>query len=409
MAIGMAGSWKLDIQRSVVVGPLAGLRAGFEAELERSGYSSATALGYLRRFAQLSCWMESEGLGLSDFSPAVLERFGAACRAAGYRDYVSIRGQKPMLAFMRSTGHCSSEPVLVGPVDELLGRFAVWLSRERHLAPSSVETYVWHARGLLARLVVGERVELSRLDAVFVRRFVLDTCPRLGRASAKVTVVAVRQLLAFLYVAEEIDRPLTDAVPSVAGVRLSGLPKRLETAQVKRILDACDRGTVAGRRNYAIVLLLARLGIRAGEAAGLLLDDIDWRSGEITVRGKGRAHRLPLPDTVGDAIAAYLRDGRPAMVRTRAVFVTVLPPARALGRGGVCEVIVRAAVVAGVGHVNSHRLRHTLASEMLAGGADLPAIGQVLGHRMLEATAIYAKCDRETLRQIARSWPGALA
>jgi integrase len=171
-------------------------------------------------------------------------------------------------------------------------------------------------------------------------------------------------------------------------------------------LDACDRSTVAGRRNYAIVLLLARLGIRAGEAAGLLMDDIDWRSGEITVRGKGRTHRLPLPDEVGEAIVMYLRNGRPAMTDTRAVFVTVLPPARALGRGAVGELVVRAARVAGVGHVNSHRLRHTLASEMLAGGADLPAIGRVLGHRMLEATAIYAKCDRDTLRQIARPWPG---
>lgn len=409
IAIGMAGSWKLGIQRSMDVGPLAGLRAGFGAELERSGYSPATACGYVRRFAQLSCWMEEQGLGLSDFSPAVLERFCAACRATGYRDYVSIRGNKPMLAFLRATGHCRAEPVSVGPVEEFLDRFAVWLSRERHLAPSSVETYVWHARGLLARLVVGEHVELSRLDAVFVRRFVLDTCPRLGRASAKVTVVAVRQVLAFLYAAEEIERPLTDAVPSVAGVRLSGLPKRLETHEVKRILDACDRSTAAGRRNYAIMLLLARLGIRAGEAAGLRLDDIDWRSGEVVVRGKGRAHRLPLPDAVGDAIVAYLKDGRPAMADTRAVFVTTLPPPRALGRGAVCQLVVRMAEVAGVGHVNAHRLRHTLASEMLAGGADLPAIGQVLGHRMMEATAIYAKCDRETLRQIARPWPGATA
>jgi integrase/recombinase XerD len=409
MPIGMAGSWKLDLSRSVETGPLAGLRAGFEEELARSRYSSATALGYLRRFAQLSCWMEQQGLGLADFSPEVLERFGAACRAAGYRDYVSIRGHKPMLAFLRATGNCSSGPVAVEPVGELLDRFEVWLSRERHLAPSSVETYVWHARGFLKRLVVGEHVELSRLDAMFVRRYVLDTCPRLGRASAKVTVVALRQLLAFLYVAAEIERPLVDAVPAVAGVRLSGLPKRLEAVQVERILGACDRSTVAGRRNYAIVLLLARLGIRAGEAAGLLLDDIDWRSAEIAVRGKGRAHRLPLPDVVGEAIAAYLRNGRPTTADTRAVFVTVLPPARALGRGAVCGLVVRAASVAGVGHVNAHRLRHTLASDMLAGGADLPAIGQVLGHRMLEATAIYAKCDRATLRQIARPWPGVSA
>ncbi len=388
------------------MGLLAGLRAGFEAELSRQGYSPGTAVGYLRRFAQLGCWMQAQGLELSEFSPVVLERFGAACRAAGYRDFVSIRGDKPVLAYLRALGLGSVEPADPGPVDELLARFADWLSRERYLAPQSVVTYVWHARALVQRLAAGDRIELRRLDVAFVRRFVLDTCPRQGRAMAKMTVVAVRQLLAFLYVEEAIDRSLVSAVLSVAGARLSGLPKRLGHGEVQRMLDACDRGTVAGRRNFAIVMLLARLGIRVGEAAGLLLDDIDWRSGEIMVRGKGRGHRLPLPDAVGDAIAGYLRGGRPATADTRAVFVTVLPPARAMGRGAVCRTVVRVSRDAGLGNVNAHRLRHTLASEMLAGGADLPAIGQVLGHRMLEATAIYAKCDRETLRAIARPWPG---
>ncbi|MGH2884092.1 MAG: tyrosine-type recombinase/integrase, partial [Solirubrobacteraceae bacterium] len=267
----------------------------------------------------------------------MLERFGAACRAAGYRDYVSIRGDKPVLAYLRAIGLCPVVSSSSGPVDELLGRFAGWLSGERHLAPSSVVTYVWHARALVERLAVGDRMELERLDAAFVRRFVLDRCPRQGRAMSKVTVVAVRQLLAFLYVEELVERQLVEAVPSVAGARLSGLPKRLGRGEVQRMLDACDRGTAVGRRNFAIVMLLARLGIRAGEAAGLLLDDIDWRSGEFTVRGKGRGHRLPLPDAVGDAIASYLRDGRPMAAVTRAVFVTVLPPPRAMGRGAVCE------------------------------------------------------------------------
>jgi integrase/recombinase XerD len=174
------------------------------------------------------------------------------------------------------------------------------------------------------------------------------------------------------------------------------------------MLDACDRGTPGGRRDFAIVTVLARLGIRAGEAAGLRLDDIDWRAGELTVRGKSGAQRLPLPDVVGEALVAYLCDGRPVDAQTRAVFVTVLPPARAMGRSAIRETVARASRRAGLGRINAHRLRHTLASELLAAGVDLPAIGQVLGHRMLESTAIYAKCDRNTLRRIARPWPGAM-
>jgi integrase/recombinase XerD len=267
--------------------------------------------------------------------------------------------------------------------------------------------YEFHARGLLERFVRGDRVEVERLDAAAVRGYVVEVCPRQGRASAKLTVVAIRQLLAFLYAEGELGQRLECAVPSVAGSRLAGLPKRIGADDAQRLLDACDRSTVSGRRDFAIVALLARLGVRIGAAAEPRLDDIDWRAGEITVRGKGDSQRLPLPHLVGEAIAGYLRDGRSAGAECRAVFLTVLPPARPMCRTAFCAVVVRAAERAGLGHVNAHRLRHTLASEMLAGGADLPSIGQVLGHRMLETTAVYAKCDRETLRRIARPWPGA--
>jgi site-specific recombinase XerD len=222
-------------------------------------------------------------------------------------------------------------------------------------------------------------------------------------------VVAIRKLLAFLYAEGEIEHRLDRAVPSVAGSRLAGLPKRIGADNVRRLLDACDRSTANGRRDFAIVSLVARLGVRIGAVAELRLDDIDWRAGEITVRGKGDSQRLPLPQQVGEAIADYLHNGRPAAAETRAVFLTVLPPARPMCRTAFAWVVVRAAERAGLGHVNAHRLRHTLASEMLAGGADLPSIGQVLGHRMLESTAVYAKCDREVLRRIARPWPGAPA
>ncbi|MGZ6623039.1 MAG: site-specific integrase [Solirubrobacteraceae bacterium] len=383
------------------------MKAGFAAELERQGYSPATADPYVRRFGNLNGWMAREGLAVEDLSPAVVERFCSACRAAGYHHYTSIRGVKPLLAYLRAVGLAGEERMAQSPLELVLVRFACWLERERHLAPVSIATYVSHARPLLERFAVADRVALERLDAAAVRRFVVEVCPLQGRASAKLTVVAVRQLLAFLYLDGELERPLSAAVPSVAGIRLSGLPKRLERGEVQRILDACDRETVTGRRGFAIVMLMARLGVRGGEIANLVLDDVDWRAGEITVRGKGRELRLPLPAAVGEALVAYLGDGRPAGVETRAVFVTRLPPVRAMSRAAIREEIARLSERAGLGRVNAHRLRHTLAAEMLAGGADLPAIGQVLGHRMLETTAIYAKCDRDTLRRIARQWPGA--
>lgn len=409
MSVGMTPQQFSLIPRSTSRGPLDGLKAGFAAQLERQGYSPATADPYLRRFGNLNGWMAQEGLAVEDLSPAVVERFCAACRAAGYHHYTSIRGVKPLLAYLHTIGLAGAEQVPRPAVELLLDRFAVWLERERHLVPVSIATYVAHARPLLERFAVADWVALERLDAAAVRRFVVDVCPRQGRASAKLTVVAVRQLLAFLYLDGELAHPLSGAVPSVAGSRLSGLPKRLERGEVQRILDACDRETVTGRRGFALVMLMARLGVRSGEIATLRLDDIDWRAGEMTVRGKGRALRLPLPAAVGEALVAYLRDGRPAGVETRAVFVTRLPPVRAMGRSAIREEIARATVRAGLGRVNAHRLRHTLAAEMLAGGADLPSIGQVLGHRMLETTAVYAKCDRDTLRRIARPWPGATA
>jgi site-specific recombinase XerD len=198
-------------------------------------------------------------------------------------------------------------------------------------------------------------------------------------------------------------------VPSVAGWRLSALPKRLEPEQVDALLDSCDRSTSIGRRDLAILTVLARLGLRAGEVAALSLEDIDWRAGELVVHGKGnRSERLPLPHDVGDAIVGYLRDGRPATAQDRAVFVRVRAPHHRVSSGAVTYVVEAAALRAGLGLVHAHRLRHTAASEMLRCGATLEEVGQVLRHRHAATTAIYAKADRNALRQIARPWPGAI-
>jgi integrase len=244
------------------------------------------------------------------------------------------------------------------------------------------------------------------MTAADVTEFVLAACPGRAAGSAKLIVCALRSLLRWLHLTGVAPASLSIAVPSVAGWRLSGLPRGLEPAQLRRLLAACDRRTATGRRDYAIMLLLARLGLRAGEVARLELEDIDWRRGELAVLGKGnRAERLPLPADVGAAIAAYLRRGRPATAQWRSVFVRVHAPRRALTTGGVTMVVFDAAQRAGLGKIHAHRLRHTAATAMLRAGSPLVEIGQVLRHRSPLSTAIYAKVDRDALAVLARPWP----
>jgi integrase/recombinase XerD len=211
-------------------------------------------------------------------------------------------------------------------------------------------------------------------------------------------------LLRYLHLAGLIEAPLVWAVPSVADLRDRTLPRGLEPAAVGRLLASCDRRRLVGRRDYAILLLLARLGLRAGEVAAIGLDDVDWRAGLLLVRGKGgRQDLLPLPVDVGEAIVSYLR-GRPRC-ECRALFLRVTAPRRELNRSTIGWVVRAACDRAGLARVGAHRLRHTAATEMLRAGASLPEIGQVLRHREHKTTSIYAKVDRKALRALARPWP----
>jgi site-specific recombinase XerD len=282
---------------------------------------------------------------------------------------------------------------------------------ERGLSVITARVYIDAVRPFLAGRVSadGRRLDLWGIRAGDVVVFVVGRCPALSRGAAKQTTTALRSLLAYLHVGGEIARPLAGAVPSVAGWRLVGLPKGLEPDQVQALLVSCDRGTVNGCRDFTILTTLVRLGLRAGEVAALSLDDVNWRAGEITVRGKGDCcERLPLPADVGEAMSVYLRDRRPAGAE-RALFVRIKAPHGPLTSGAVSSIVSAAARRAGLGFVGAHRLRHTVATEMLRAGASLPEIGQVLRHRHMSTTAIYAKTDREALREIARPWPGAPA
>lgn len=207
-----------------------------------------------------------------------------------------------------------------------------------------------------------------------------------------------------------IPQPLACAVPAVARWRSSSLPKGISSAEVKQLLAACDRRTSMGRRDFAILTMLVRLGLRPAEVASLRLGDIDWHRGEIAISGKGpRLERLPLPVYVGEAIAGYLRRGRPHSAQDGSVFVRAFAPHRALTACAVSAIVMRASKRAGITHIHACRLRHTAASELLAAGASLQEVGQVLRHQRPETTAIYAKVDRKALRTLALPWPGGVA
>jgi integrase/recombinase XerD len=399
-----------DPSRVRVRGPLEAFAPGFVAELGRVGYSPVGATLQLRLMARLSRWMQSEGLGPAGLTGEVVERFSAERRAAGCRDYVTARAMAPLLGYLRGIGvaPAASRPAPMTASGLLLARFEEYLTVERGLTADTVEGYVHAVRPFLAQIGGDGELDLGGLTAADVTAFVVARCPGQSRGAAKMTVTALRSLLGFLHVEGLIGRSLVGAVPSAAGWRLSGLPRALEPDQVRRLLASCDRGAGSGRRDFAILILLVRLGLRAGEVAGVQLDDVDWRAGELVVVGKGRrAERLPLPVDVGQAIATYLADGRPATAQDRCLFVRVKAPHRGLTTGGVTQVVVSAAKRADLGQIHAHRLRHTAATDLLRAGAPLSEIGQVLRHRTALTTAIYAKVDRERLRELARSWPGA--
>jgi integrase/recombinase XerD len=245
---------------------------------------------------------------------------------------------------------------------------------------------------------------LERLSAADVSLFLVGECPRRSVSGARDLVCALRSLLRYLHLAGWIEVPLVWVVPSVADLRDRTLPRGLEPAVIKKLLASCDRRTLIGRRDYAILLLLSRLGLRAGEVAGLRLDDVDWRGGLLLIRGKGaRQDVLPLPVDVGEALVSYLR--RRPRCESRALFLRVTAPREGMHRCTVAWVVRAACDRAGLPRVGAHRLRHTAATEMLRQGASLAEIGQVLRHREQKTTAVYAKVDRKALRVLARRWP----
>jgi site-specific recombinase XerD len=389
-----------------VEGPLVGYASGFAIHLLERGYTPPSAEVQLRLMAHLSRWLAEQDLEPGGFDVEAAERFHRL-RRERYSHLTGERALERLLSYLRELGVVPPPVVVDTPVERLVAEYRDYLLRERGLVAGSVEL-----RERVARLFLAERPEplemsLQRLRAGDVTAFVMAKCAsgRRGRAWSKTLTSGLRSLLRYLHLAGWVPVPLAQAVPTVAGWRLASLPRALEAEQVQRLLESCDRSTAIGSRDFAILMLLSRLGLRACEVAALRLDDIDWRAGELKVRGKGsRTEGLPLPHDVGEALVSYLRTGRPR-TSCREVFLRVHAPRGPLAPPGVLWVVTSACDRAGMARVGAHRLRHTVATELLRAGAGLEEIAQVLRHTSVTTTAIYAKVDRAALRALARPWP----
>ncbi len=399
----MGRPWRVRVS-----GPLEGFAAGFRAELEGLGYAQRSCEAQLGLMKHLSGWLAARGLPVGDLTVEVADRFLADRRGR----YSHLRGRRalvPLLGYLRARGVAPRPPavVAVGPAEQLAERFARYLAVERGLAAETVRSYVSQVRPFLlahAGEGGGWAAVTERQIGEFVTARAVGQRPR----SVAVGVNALRALLRWMWREGVVGRPLAEAVGSVAAPSGTAPPRALSAGEVAEVYAALPAAGPVRLREEAMLGLMRRLGLRAGELVGLRLEDIDWRAGVLTVRGKGRrGEQLPLPVDVGRLLVAYLRAGRPTGTRHREVFLAVDAPHQPLGRGAVCSVASRALARAGVpGPGGAHRLRHTTACRVLAAGGGLVEAGQLLRHTTAAATAVYARSDLAALGVLARPWPG---
>jgi len=391
-------------------GALAAQVDGYREWLAQRGYTPLTVRNMLKDLGQVGQWLSRERLEVADLSEDRLREYLVDRRRAGRRRLAGARGWLPLLTFLREVGVVPEAQVASTPLDSLLGRYRCWMQRERGLSESTMLRYENTARRFLTEHAMrGGEFTPGRLTGVDLNAFLLRECGRVSSGSAKGRVAELRSLMRFLHLSRAISTKLGAAVPPVGGWRLASVPPMMAATDVQRLLDCCPRDNAVRVRDYAILMLVARLGLRSIEVARLRLDDIDWRCGEVVLRGKGRREdRLPLPVEVGEALVAYLSRARPRLA-DRHLFLTGRAPRAPIRADLVGDVVQRACIRAGLAHVGPHRLRHALAEQMLRQGAGLTAIGQVLRHQDLATTALYAKVDFAALRQVAQPWPGVAA
>lgn len=396
------------VQGVQITGPLAPLADDYRVKLREHGYKPRSIMGEFRHVARLSRWLEERQLTAVDLSQERLEQF--VCELPGRRDggrICSRRALARVLEVLKEQGleRPGANEAPASASEALLASFERFLLRERAVAPSTAAIYLARAGRFLARCAPsGEVVGLQASD---VTDAVLQESATVSMSAAKLFVTALRSFLRFCFIEGLTPNDLSQAVLAVARRRSSPLPEGIGLRAASALVRSCDCRRSKGRRDHAILLILLRLGLRAGEVAGLRLGDIDWRAGEVVVRGKGRREdRLPLPSDVGEAIAAYLRRGRPTTTDHREVFLRAVAPVGSLGTNGISGIVRCACLRADVPVVRAHRLRHTVACQMTDSGVPLPEIARILRHRSIVTTAEYGRADIEGLRTVAQHWPG---
>lgn len=389
---------------------------GFAGWLAAQGYSQPTAIRYLRAAAHLGQFLHLQNKGLGDIdssTPTTFFRHLGTCRCpqsnGGRRNHHPFFGAKCYCGYLMRMGVCPwPAPASVGaPEPEVVADLGRWLRKHRGSSDSTIRQYCRCAVDMLKAL--GD--DPAEWRASGIHNYFIERASRSGIGTAEKLVTNMRAVLRYMSVHGLCRAQLGNAVPAFAAWRLAELPRYLSEEQVDRVIAACDGESPRRRRDRAIVLLLARLGLRAGDVAGMRLGDIEWEAGTFRVLGKGRYQvRLPLPQEVGDAIATYL-ECRPGVADCDHLFVRNIAPFRAFLRGdGVSNLVKRAMKRAGVATPvkGAHALRHTAATQMLRHGVPLDQIGLVLRHRGIDTTAYYAKADVHLLKQIAQPWPGVL-
>jgi site-specific recombinase XerD len=392
-------------------GPLGIHVDAYEALLREQGYSRGSTYVHLHIVADLSRWLRRRRLDAGDVDECTVERylqsrqhFVDTYRGASFVPYKFLG----MLRDRRIVAH-KTVPIVSDPREIVVDAFRQYLSQERGLSVSTQCNYTRFAHQFLRERFGRGSLELSALSATDVTGFIRRHAHERSARSAQHIVGSLRAFLRYLRYRGEITTDLAACVPTVANWSLSTLPKFLQPGQVQQVLDHCDRHSALGLRNYAILVLLARLGLRACEVVAMTLDDIDWEGAHLMVRGKGGQRvQMPLSAEVGHAIAAYLRKGRPRCTSRRLFIREHAPRVGFANSGAVSTLVQRALADAGVDspHTGAYVFRHSLATEMLRQGASLGEIGQLLRHAHPDTTQIYAKVDVCALRPLALRWPG---